>query len=61
MTEAQKLREEADLCREIAKDYHPSVGAPLYETARDLERKAARLECHGLERRGGALFNWFPA
>lgn len=56
MSEAKKLRERAIRCREIARDYHPSVGAPLYETAHQCEREAARLERFGRERRTGALF-----
>ena len=56
MSDVTKLRERAIRCREIAKEYHPSVGAPLYETAAELEREAARLERQGLERREGALF-----
>jgi hypothetical protein len=54
--EVTRLRERAVRCREIAKEYHPSVGAPLYETAAELEREAARIEREGLERRQGALF-----
>lgn len=49
--EAEGLRERALLCREIAKDYHPSVGAPLWAKARELERHAAKLERRGVERR----------
>ena len=56
MSDVTKLRERAIRCREIAKEYHPSVGAPLYETAAELEREAARLERQGLERRERALF-----
>lgn len=52
MSEVMELRERARRCREIAKDYHPSVGAPLYVTAADLEREAARIERGGGERRG---------
>ena len=55
--EATRLRERAVRCREIAKEYHPSVGAPLYETAAELEREAARIEREGVERREGALFS----
>jgi hypothetical protein len=51
MSHAEGLRERAARCREIAKDYHPSVGAPLYQTAVDLEREAARIERAGAERR----------
>ena len=57
IAEATRLRERAVRCREIAKEYHPSVGAPLYETAAELEREAARIEREGLERREGALFS----
>ena len=57
MSEATRLRERADRCREIAKEYHYSVGAPLYETAAALEKEAARLERGGYERREGALFS----
>ena len=56
IAEAQALRQRAMRCREIAKDYHPSVGAPLYETAAELEREAARLLRGGVERREPALF-----
>ncbi|MDT9598950.1 hypothetical protein [Sphingosinicella rhizophila] len=56
MTESTKLRERAVRCREIAKDYHPSVAAPLYVQAADFEREASRIEREGIERRGKALF-----
>ncbi len=56
MSYAAKLREQAFRCREIAKEYHASVGAPLYETAAQLEREAALIERHGRERRQGGLF-----
>lgn len=56
MSEVMKLRERAIRCREIAKDYHPSVAAPLYDQATAFEREASRLEREGLERRGPALF-----
>ena len=56
IAEATRLRERAVRCREIAKEYHPTVGAPLYQTAAELEREAARIEREGLERRKGALF-----
>jgi len=55
MSSAMKMREQAALCREIAKDYRADVGAPLYEEAAALEREAARIERQGMERRG-ALF-----
>ena len=57
MSEVMKLRERAVRCREIAKDYHPSVGAPLYVQATEFEREASRLEREGTERRGRALFS----
>jgi hypothetical protein len=49
--DAPALRQRADRCRLMAKDYHPSVGAPLIELAVSLEREAAALERGGLERR----------
>lgn len=55
--EAGALRERAARCRQMAKEYHPSVGAPLIETAVKLEREAADLERFGVERRGRALFS----
>lgn len=51
------LRERAARCREMAKVYHPDVGAPLYQQAKALDREAARVEREGLERRGAALFD----
>ena len=51
MNAVETLRRRAERCREIAKDYHPSVGAPLYETAAELEREASRLERACVERR----------
>jgi hypothetical protein len=51
MSEAMALRERAARCREMAKEYHPSVGAPLYVRAADLERQASELERSGVERR----------
>jgi len=56
MSQAMELRARARRCREIAKEYDPSVGAPLYETATDLERQAAQLLRRGVERRARALF-----
>jgi hypothetical protein len=41
----------------MAKEYHPSVGAPLIELAANLEREAAELERYGVERRGKAMFS----
>jgi hypothetical protein len=55
--DAPALRQRAERCREMAKEYHPSVGAPLIELATQLERDAADLERSGVERRGRALFN----
>jgi hypothetical protein len=55
MSEAGALRERAVRCREMAKEYHPSVGAPLYERAADLERQASELERSGVERRRAAF------
>jgi hypothetical protein len=54
---AGALRERAQRCRVMAKEYHPSVGAPLIELATTLEREAAELERGGHERRGRGLFN----
>jgi hypothetical protein len=56
MVDVNELRERAVRCREIAKDYDPSVGAPLWAKARELERQAAKLERGGMERRGRWLF-----
>ena len=56
MSEAQALRERAARCRVMAKEYHPSVGAPLIELATQLERDAAILDREGVERRGKAMF-----
>lgn len=53
MSEVMELRKRADRCREMAKEYHPSVGAPLYELAADLEQQASRIERSGTERRQG--------
>lgn len=57
IAEVTKLRERAVRCREIAKDYHPTVAAPLYVQAADFEREASRIEREGIERRGKALFS----
>ena len=54
--EAGALRDRAARCRQMAKEYHPSVGAPLIELATNLEREAATLERSGRERRGRAMF-----
>lgn len=60
MSNAAMLRERAAQCRELAKEYHPSVGKPLLDKANALDREAAELERKGRERRrgepGGALF-----
>lgn len=52
MSEAKELRERAARCREIAKEYHPAVGRPLWAKARALDEQAAHLERRGIERRG---------
>jgi hypothetical protein len=52
MSVVLRLRERAERYRQYAKEYHPSVAAPLYETAVELEREAARIERYGAERRG---------
>ena len=54
---AGALRQRAQKCRVMAKEYHPSVGAPLIELAASLEREAADLERYGVERRGKAIFS----
>ena len=51
MTNAAALRDRAAHCRLLASEYHPSVGRPLLEKARDLEGKAAEIERNGRERR----------
>ena len=51
MSEATELRERAGRCREIAREYHPSVGRPLWAQARELDRQAAQIERRGIERR----------
>ncbi|MDB5692354.1 MAG: hypothetical protein JWO81_1417 [Alphaproteobacteria bacterium] len=63
MSSAAALRERAANCRQMAKEYHPSVGRPLIDKARDLDRLAAELERNGIERRrseGGARFQAVP-
>jgi hypothetical protein len=64
MSNAAALRERAANCREMAKEYHPSVGKPLLDKARELDRLAAELERNGIERRrleGGARMQAAPA
>jgi hypothetical protein len=61
MTNANLLRERAARCRQIAKEYHPSVGRPLYETALRLDREAAQIERGGVERRHGSWIYPFAA
>jgi hypothetical protein len=56
MTEAAELRLRAENCRTMAREYHPSVGAPLYVKAAELEKEASRIDREGVERRKGALF-----
>jgi hypothetical protein len=51
MSNAVMLRERAANCREMAKEYHPSVGRPLLEKAVELEREASEIERSGRERR----------
>jgi hypothetical protein len=51
MSNSAMLRERAERCREIAKDYHPDVGSPLLEKAAELDRRASELERNGIERR----------
>jgi hypothetical protein len=51
MSNAAMLRERAEHCRELAKDYHPSVGRPLLDKAIELDREASELERSGRERR----------
>ena len=52
MPEAIELRERAAKCREIAREYHPEVGRPLWAKARELDRQVAEIERRGIERRG---------
>jgi hypothetical protein len=64
MSNAAMLRERAANCREMAKEYHPSVGAPLIEKAIELDREASELERNGRERRreeGGGFIGGPPA
>jgi hypothetical protein len=51
MSNAAMLRERAENCREMAKEYHPSVGKPLIDKAIELDRRASELERNGRERR----------
>jgi hypothetical protein len=51
MSNAAMLRERAENCREMAKEYHPSVGKPLIDKAIELDRQASELERNGRERR----------
>jgi hypothetical protein len=60
MSNAAMLRERADRCREIAKDYHPSVGQPLLEKATELDRQASEIERNGRERRAEGGFILTP-
>ena len=53
MSNAAMLRERAAHCRELAKEYHPSVGKPLLDKAIELDREASELERNGRERRYG--------
>jgi len=53
MHEVERLRERARRCLEIARDYAPSVGAPLYELAAQYEQRASHIERFGEERRIG--------
>jgi hypothetical protein len=57
MIEARELRERAVRCREIAKEYHPAVGRPLWAKARELDEQAAHLERRGIERRGRWIYD----
>jgi hypothetical protein len=54
-SDAGALRQRAERCRLMAREYHPSVGAPLIELAVRFEREAADKERGGVERRGLAL------
>ena len=55
MLNAHMLRERAERCRRIAKDYSGEVGAPLIEKAAALECEAARLERQSIERRAATV------
>jgi hypothetical protein len=54
MSNAAMLRERAATCREMAREYHPSVGMPLLQKAMELDREASELERNGRERRRAA-------
>ena len=56
MSQAAHLRSRAARCREIARDYHPSVARPLYIKAREFDQAAALLERRGIERRERKAF-----
>lgn len=56
MSQASTLRDRAARCREIARDYHPSVARPLYLKARELDHAAALIERRGIERRNRTSF-----
>jgi hypothetical protein len=51
MIMTNSLRDRADQCRKLARDYHPDVARPLIEKAQELEREAARRERGDVERR----------
>jgi hypothetical protein len=51
MSNVAMLRERAAYCRELAREYHPSVGKPLLDKATELDREASELERNGRERR----------
>lgn len=56
MSQADHLRTRAARCREIARDYHPSVARPLYIKAREFDQAAALIERRGIERRDRKSF-----
>lgn len=60
MSQASSLRDRAARCREIARDYHPSVARPLYLKARELDHAAALIERRGIERRDRKSFGLAP-
>lgn len=53
--DAPALRQRAERCRLMAREYHPSVGRPLIDLAISLEREASALERGGRERRSAGL------